>query len=75
MKPGRFPSPASSWSEHDAGIAGVRISLPLILSRENRRTCVLTTAMDVVGTAEFSGLCPPSSSFFDREQSPYGASY
>ena len=44
----------------------------LILSRENRRTRVLTTAMDVVGTAEFSGLCPPSSSFFDREQSPYG---
>ena len=45
---------------------------PLILSRENRRTRVLTTAMDVVGTAEFSGLCPPSSNFFDREQSPYG---
>ena len=49
-----------------------RIPLSLILSRENRRTRVLTTAMDVVGTAEFSGLCPPSSSFFDREQSPYG---
>ena len=28
--------------------------------------------MDVVGTAEFSGLCPPLSNFFDREQSPYG---
>ena len=49
-----------------------RIPLSLILSRENRRTRVLTTAMDVVGTAEFSGLCPPSSIFFDREQSPYG---
>ena len=44
----------------------------LILSRENRRTRVLTTAMDVVGTAESGGLCPPSSRFFDREQSPYG---
>ena len=53
-------------------IAGVRVPLPLILSRENRRTRVLATAMDVVGTAEFSGLCPPSSNFFDREQSPYG---
>ena len=49
-----------------------RIPLSLILSRENRRTRVLTTAIDVVGTAEFSGLCPPLSSFFDREQSPYG---
>ena len=49
-----------------------RIPLSLILSRENRRTRVLTTAMDVVGTAEFSGLCPPSSSFFDRAKSPYG---
>ena len=57
-----------AWHRH----SGVRIPLPLILSRENRRTRVLTTAMDVVGTAEFSGLCPPSSSFFDREQSPYG---
>ena len=28
--------------------------------------------MDVVGAAEFIGLCPPSSNFFDREQSPYG---
>ena len=28
--------------------------------------------MDVVRVAEFSGLCPPSSNFFDREQSPYG---
>ena len=27
--------------------------------------------MDVVGAAESGGLCPPSSSFFDREQSPY----
>ena len=44
----------------------------LILSRENRRTRAWTTAMDVVRVAEFSGLCPPSSSFFDREQSPYG---
>ena len=28
--------------------------------------------MDVVRTAEFSGLCPPSSRFFDRVKSPYG---
>ena len=28
--------------------------------------------MEVVGVAESGGLCPPSSSFFDREQSPYG---
>ena len=46
--------------------------LSLILSRENRRTRAWTTAMDVVGATEFSGLCPPSSNFFDREQSPYG---
>jgi len=32
----------------------------------------LTTAMDVAETAEFSGLCPPSSSYFDRVKSPYG---
>ena len=57
-----------AWRRH----SGVTHSPSLILSRENRRTRVLTTAMDVVGTAEFSGLCPPSSSFFDREQSPYG---
>ena len=33
-----------------------RITLSLILSRENRRTRALATAMDVVGVAEFSGF-------------------
>ena len=33
-----------------------RIPLSLILSRENRRTRALATAMDVVGVAEFSGF-------------------
>ncbi|MBR0281679.1 MAG: hypothetical protein IJQ81_08820 [Oscillibacter sp.] len=32
----------------------------------------MATAMDVAGAAEFSGLCPPLSRLFDREQSPYG---
>ena len=57
-----------AWRRH----SGVRVPLPLILSRENRRTRVLITAMDVVRTVESGGLCPPSSNFFDREHSPYG---
>ena len=47
-----------------------RVPLSLILSRENPRTRALATAMDVVRATEFSGLCPPSSSFFRQGAVP-----
>ena len=70
--PAGFRLPLRHGQSMASALREFRIPLFLILSRENRRTRVLTTAMDVVGTAEFSGLCLPSSSFFDRVKSPYG---
>ena len=52
-----------------------RISLSLILSRENRRTRALATAMNVAGAAEFSGFVSAVVELFSTGSSPHTASY
>ena len=47
-----------------------RVPLSLILSRENRRTHALATAMDVAGAAEFSGFVSAVVEFFRQGTVP-----